>query len=157
MDEVREHIKDWIRKVSDHRPELGGFSICPYALNAKFDIIQVKTNSIDDISPIEGRDIVFFVLSDDLTLDQIQNLVKECNEKYENWEFFEDCASYDTFIGGIQTNNQKYNLILAQPREKLKNLRLKLAKTDYYKNWDDEYLKEILQEDYEVIKSIITG
>jgi len=154
MDEIEQHIKDWIRKVSEHRPELGGFSICPYALNAKFKIIVCEE---DDIMPVDGHDIVFFVLPDNLTLSEVQNIVERCNQKYKNWEFFEDCASYDTFIGNIQTNNGKYNLILAQPREKLKNLRLKLAKTDYYKHWDDDYLKEILQEDYDIIKTMITG
>ena len=99
----------------------------------------------------------FFVLPDRLSLSEILSIVNECNEKYQEWEFFEDCASYNTYINEIQTNNQKYNLILAQPRKKLKELRMRLARTDYYKYWDDEYLKEILQEDYDTIKDIITG
>lgn len=155
MDEIENHIKDWIRKVSKHRPELGGFSICPYALNSKFNINIC--NDVNDIKPIDGCDIVFFVLPDRLSLSEILSIVNECNEKYQEWEFFEDCASYNTYINEIQTNNQKYNLILAQPRKKLKELRMRLARTDYYKYWDDEYLKEILQEDYDTIKDIITG
>lgn len=157
IEEIEQFLKDWIKKVSDHRPELGGFSICPYALNAKFHIVLCLKYNFDDIVPVDGCDIVFFVLSDDMSLYEIQNLVQHCNKKYPEWEFFEDCAEYDTYIGNIQTNNGKYNLILAQPREKLKNLRLKLAKTDYYKHWDDEYLKEILQDDYNTIKNMITG
>jgi hypothetical protein len=157
MEEVEKFLKDWIKKVSDHRPELGGFSICPYALNSKFNIVLCQENNLDDIVPIDGCDIVFFVLSDNLSLHEIQNIVEECNKKYPEWEFFEDCAKYDTFIANVKTNNGKYNLILSQPREKLKNLRLKLAKTDYYKHWDDEYLKEILQDDYNTIKNMITG
>lgn len=157
MSEVETHIKEWIRKVSEFRPELGGFSICPYALHAKFTIISIENDKIDDITLPDGCDIVFFVLSDNLSLEDVQETVEKCNKKYPEWEFFEDCASYDTFVGGIQSNNGKYNLILAQPREKLRNLRLKLAKTDYYKHWTDEYLKEILQDDYNVIKNMITG
>jgi hypothetical protein len=71
---------------------------------------------------------------------------------YKHWDFFEDCGSYETFISGVQTNNGRYNLILAQPKEKLKEFRKKLAQTDYYSYWSDEYLKEILGEDYEIVK-----
>lgn len=149
MDEIEQHIKTWIRQVSEHRPELGGFAICPYALNAKFKIIICEE---DGIVPVDGHDIVFFVLPDHLDLDAIQIIVENCNEKYKEWEFFEDCASYDTFVGGIKTNNGKYNLILAQPRAKLRMLREKLAKTGYYGHWDDDYLKEILKDDYDIIK-----
>lgn len=157
LEEIEEFLKDWIKKVSDHRPELGGFSICPYALNAKFNIVLCENNNLDDIVPIDGCDIVFFVLSDDLSLSEVQDIVEKCNQNHSEWEFFEDCAKYDNYIGNIKTNNGKYNLILSQPREKLKKLRLNLAKTDYYKHWDDNYLKKILQDDYDIIKSMITG
>jgi hypothetical protein len=60
---------------------------------------------------------------------------------------------YDTFIQGIKTNNGKYNLILSQPTEKLRHFREKLAKTEYYNLWDEEYLKEILENDYDIIKN----
>jgi len=69
------------------------------------------------------------------------------------WDFFEDCASYNTFINGVQTNNGKYNLILGQPKEKLKKFREQLAKTTYYTHWDKEYLKEILGNDYDELIS----
>jgi len=75
------------------------------------------------------------------------------NLNNKNWKFFEDCGSYNTFINGIKTNNGKYNLILAQPTEKLRQFREKLAKTSYYDAWNDEYLKEILEDDYKLIKS----
>ena len=77
--------------------------------------------------------------------------MKFYNKKYESWKFFEDCATYDTYINGIKTNNGKYNLILAQPNEKLRKFREKLAKTEYYSLWDTEYLKEILEDDYDLI------
>ena len=45
-----------------------------------------------------------------------------------------------------------FRSILAQPTEKLRQFREKLAKTSYYDLWDEEYLKEILEDDYNVIK-----
>jgi hypothetical protein len=42
---------------------------------------------------------------------------------------------------------------LAQPNEKLKIFREKLAQTEYYDHWDDAYLQEILGDDYEMVKN----
>lgn len=146
----KDYILNWIKDISEVRPELGGFAICPYAKSAVYDIIE---SDVEVLCPVEGYDVIIFVVSDDLGLIEIQNWVEFYNQKYKNWKFFEDCASYDTFINGIKTNNGKYNLILAQPKEKLQKFREKLAKTEYYSYWDKEYLKEILEEDYELIDS----
>jgi hypothetical protein len=82
----------------------------------------------------------------------VQKWVEYHNDLCSDYLFFEDCASYDTYIGGIQSNNGKYNLILAQPREKLRKFREKLAKTPYYTHWSDEYLREILGDDYDLVQ-----
>ena len=144
----KEYILQWIHKISEIRPELGGFAVCPYAKSASYEIIDTH---VREIRPFGSYDVIIFVVEDDLGLDVIQKWVKFYNDTYPSWKFFEDCASYDTFIRGIQTNNGKYNLILAQPTEKLRFFREKLAKTDYYSYWDDEYLREILEDDYDGI------
>ncbi len=140
----KEDILKWIEDVSQLRPELGGFSICPFAKQAKFEIIECNAS---DIKPIPGYQVVIYIIEDDLTLEKVQSWVQIYNEEYKEWKFFEDCASYDTHINGIQTNNGKYNLILAQPKEKLRKFREILAKTNYYNYWSNDYLKEILEED----------
>jgi hypothetical protein len=150
MSSVRSDIIQWIKSVSECRPELGGFSICPYASKSKFEIIECKAK---DIKPIDGYDVIIFVVEDHFSLDEVQKWVEHHNKKWENWLFFEDCKDYDTFISEIKTNNSKYNLILGQPREKLRKFREKLAKTDYYNHWDKEYLEEILGEDINLLNS----
>lgn len=149
MNEREAYIRTWIKEVSKIRPELSNFAICPFASKAKFTIVECN---IDDIKPLKGYDVVIFIVEDHLSLDNINYYVKKYNELHKTWDFFEDCGSYDTFIGGIQTNNGKYNLILAQPKEKLKKFRRQLAKTEYYNHWDNDYLKEILGDDYEMVK-----
>jgi hypothetical protein len=144
----KEYILNWIQEVSKMRPELGGFAVCPYAKSASYEIIDIDAK---EIRPVDGYDVIIFVVEDDLCLEEIQKWVEFYNFKYPLWRFFEDCGSYDTYINGIQTNNGKYNLILAQPIDKLRKFREKLAKTNYYSYWDDEYLKEILEEDYKLI------
>ncbi len=105
-----------------------------------------------EIQVIEGISHHFYC-RDYLDIDAINFWVDYYNLNNKNWKFFEDCGSYNTFINGIKTNNGKYNLILAQPTEKLRQFREKLAKTSYYDAWNDEYLKEILEDDYKLIKS----
>jgi hypothetical protein len=147
--EKEQHVLQWIRKVSEVRPELNGFAICPFAAKSKFKIIEC---SVEDISPIDGYQVIIFIVEDYFNLDTINFWVEYYNTKYKDWKFFEDCGLYDTFINGIQTNNGKYNLILAQPTEKLRKFRENLAKTGYYDLWDDEYLREILEDDYDIIE-----
>ena len=143
-------ILNWIKEVSKIRPELNGFSVCPFAANSKFKIVEC---SVEDIVLIEEYQVIIYIVEDYFNLDSIRFWVDFYNSKYNGWKFFEDCGSYDTFIKGIQTNNGKYNLILAQPTEKLRKFREKLAKTSYYDLWVDDYLKEILEDDYDIIET----
>ena len=143
------HVLQWIRKVSEVRPELNGFAICPFASKAKFKIVEC---SAEDIHVIDGYQVIIFIIEDYFNLDTVNFWVEYYNSKYQDWKFFEDCGQYDTFINGVQTNNGKYNLILGQPTEKLRRFRENLAKTSYYDLWDEEYLKEILEDDYDIIE-----
>ena len=140
---VVEHIEKWIQQVSQAHPELGGFSICPFAKKAKYKIVFCSVNSIQ---PEEPYDVIIYVI-DEEKLEEIQKWVEILNQKHPNWLFFEDCASYDTYINKIQTNNGKYNLILGQPKEKLRKFRDILKKTDYYSYWSQEYYDEIMSSD----------
>lgn len=145
---IQSDIEKWIEKVSQIRPDLGGFAVCPFAKQARYKIVEEK---IDNLVPENGYDVIIFVVDSSLTLEIIEKWCKIYNDRYSEWKFFEDCASYDTFIQGVQTNNGKYNLILAQPKEKLRKYREILSKTNYYDYWNNEYLQEILEEDYKLI------
>ena len=72
MIEIEEHIKDWIVKISEVRPDdYGNFSICniPYSSTASYKVVEAP---IDDIMPIKGCDVVIFVVEDYLDADAIQ-------------------------------------------------------------------------------------
>lgn len=147
MREVEAHIGEWIEKISIIHPKLGNFSVCPYASAAKYTIIECN---VEDIVPVKGYDVVFYVVEDYLDLTSIQYWVNFYNNLFNEYVFLEDCATYDTFLSGIQTNNGKYNLILMQNREKLRKHRHILRNLGYYENWDDDMLREILADDYEI-------
>jgi len=103
----KEFILEWIHKISKARSELGGFAVCPYAKSSSYEIIDTDVRSI---RPVDGYDVIIFIIEDDLDLEEIQKWVEFYNNTYPSWKFFEDCKSYDTYINGIQTNNRKYNL-----------------------------------------------
>lgn len=155
MTEKEAYIHEWVREVSAPRDQLGGFAVCPYASGSKTLIVETP---IDDIVPEPGHDVIVFIVEDFWRPDQVMNWVKIYNEKFTYYKFFEDLSSRPTFINGIQTNNQKFNLILCQSKKKLSSIRKKLAKTDYYTFWTEQYLEEILGEDVEILeKDDISG
>lgn len=138
------HIQKWIENISILHPEIGGFSICPYAKGSKYKILK---ESIENLKPEDGYDAIIFGVDNSLSIDDILSWIAIYNSKYSDWKFFEDHRSYNTYINGVQTNNGKYNLIIAQPKEKLKKFRQILSKTNYYNYWSKDYLNEILEED----------
>ena len=150
MKKSEEYIKEWIAKISEVRPELGNFAVCPYSHSATYKIIEVP---IDDIIPIDGCDIVIFVVEDYLDVNAIQMWCEIYNTIYPELVFLEDCANYHTFLNGVQTNNGKYNLILCQSKAKLHEKREILAKTRYYAHWNDAMMQEILGNDYTTVKN----
>jgi len=104
---------------------LNGFAICPFAARSKYKVVECPASAIE---VVEGLEVIIYVIEDHFNLEEVQKWVEICNSKYQDWKFFEDCGAYDTFIKGIQTNNGKYNLILGQPKQKLRKFREILAK-----------------------------
>ena len=147
---VEADIQEWIARISEVRPELEGFAVCPFASKAKTLNVECQA---EDIMPVSGYDVVFYVVEDYLDLTSIQFWVEFYNKKFPDYIFLEDCATYNTYINGIQSNNGKYNLILMQNKKDLQKNREKLAKTGYYHHWNDAYLREILGDDYEMVKN----
>ena len=143
------HILNWIHNLSKIRPELGNFAVCPYASTANFIILEEKLRKV---TPRAGWDVVIYVVEDDHDQDFLYAMVDDYNRTYSKYKFIADHRKSQTKINGVPTSNGKYNLVLCQPREELTEARKKLAKTDYYKYWDKNYLEDVLEEDYKVVE-----
>ena len=139
------HILNWIQELSKIRPELGNFAVCPYASKAKFIILEEKLRKVVPRPPWE---VVIYAVEDDHDEDFLYAMVDDYNRTYKEYKFIADHRKSKTKINGVPTSNGKYNLVLCQPRKDLTEAREKLAKTDYYKYWDKDYLKEVLEEDH---------
>lgn len=142
-------IYNWVKAIGTPKKELGGNSICPFAkLARRFKILQCGPNII----PPQDRDfdVLIYSLPESTTVSDINLLCVDLNEKYPDLIFLPDHKDRDTYINQVQTNNGKHNIILCQPKQKLKDARIALKKTNYYTYWDKDYLKEILGEDYDM-------
>ena len=148
-DEKSKHILHWIQEISKIRQELGNFAICPYASGANFCVQEQK---LSQIVPNSDFDVIINIVEDDIDSNFLYDAVDDYNRNYPDYKFIADHGKTSTYIQGIQTNNGKYNLVLCQPRQELTEARKKLAKTNYYDYWDKNYLKEVLEEDYGIIK-----
>ena len=149
MTEKEVYLNDWIEELSTPRDELGGAPVCPYASTSKTSIVETP---IDDIVPESGYDVIIFIVEDFWKPHQLLRWVEHYNQKYPYYKFYDDSALSETFINGIRTNNQKFNLILCQSKKKLNAMRKKLAETDYYSYWSKEYLEEVLGEDIKIVE-----
>ena len=148
MDDKTRYILHWIGQLSKIRPELGNFAICPYASKANFAIVDEK---LSQIMPNDEFDVIIYVVEDDIDANFLYDAVDDYNRNYPDYKFIADHGKTKTYIQGIQTNNGKYNLVLCQSRNELTEARKKLAKTNYYDYWDENYLEEVLEDDYGVI------
>ena len=145
-------LEEWIQRIKTSHPDLKEHSICPFAKANTYKIVKCL---IDDIKPLnEDFGVVIFVVEDDLDLEYGRQKIEELNQIYPKYKFFDDFRDEPSFINGVQTNNGLYNLVLYQNSEFLTKMRQILAKTNYYDLWDDEYLRKILENDYEMIQSI---
>ena len=139
-------LTQWIDALGVPQEKLGGHSVCPFAkLASRFTMVRVE----GEIIPPEDRnfDIIIYLLPD-ISFESMNELCADLNTRYSDLIFLPDHKDRNTFINGVQTNNGKHNILLCQPKQKLKDARAALRKTNYYTYWSKDYLREILGEDY---------
>jgi hypothetical protein len=134
-------ITDWIERLAKPREELGGMSVCPFAKNSDYSIIETDGSDINP--PPWDFELIIYKLPDEYSIDELAELATEYNDIFPDMIFLPDHKDRETFINGVATNNGKYNLILCQWRDNLNKARSKLEHTKYYSFWDQTYLEEI--------------
>lgn len=135
-------IKEWINRITQPMPELGNFSVCPYAKGAEYELLETDGSDIDP--PPWDFELIIYKLPIHYSTDEVVAIAEEYNKIFPDLVFLPDPKDRYTEINGVQTNNGEYNLILCQWRDALQNARLKLQKTSYYNYWATDYLQEIL-------------
>ena len=135
-------ITRWIKKVSEVHEKLGNHSMCPFAKNARYHIIQASALDVDPV--LIRKEVCIFIMPDKITKSRLQNYCKKISKKYPEYIFLPDHRKANTKMGGMSTGNGKYNLILAQKRKPLTLARKTLERnTSYYDNLSKKYKKEL--------------
>ena len=135
-------ITRWIKKVSEVHEKLGNHSMCPFAKNARYHIIQASALDVDPV--LIRKEVCIFIMPDKITKSRLQNYCKKISKKYPEYIFLPDHKKANTKMGGMSTGNGIYNLILAQKRKSLTMARQSLQKnTSYYDNLSKKYKKEL--------------
>jgi len=139
---IEQDISAWIDSISKPRSELSGLAVCPFAKKAKYKIIELSDEEINpDFSTVE---VILYIVDSSYSFEQVEQLSIKYNKQFPNLVFLPDSKHRHSHINGVQSNNDKYNLMLCQERSGLQIGRDKLSKTAYYTHWDENYLKEIL-------------
>ena len=146
MNEMHD-LKEWISAIAVPQDNLGGMAICPFAsLAGRFTMDRVEGELIPPTNL--DFDVHIYLLPDSMSCQSMIEMCDNLNADYGSLIFLPDHKDRNTFINGVQTNNGRHNIILCQPKEKLRLARKALMKTKYYTYWSEDYLREIFGEDY---------
>lgn len=152
--EFETYMRDWIlNDLSEPVAILNNFSKCPYAKTA---YLENKVKFYEIVSTIDihnviinwknDTDVAVIRLPDDVTGNDIVNLVDELNELYtiDDFVFLDDHTDNEERMHDVVFNNGKYNVLFLQRKSKLDLATKKLEKLGYYENWTKEYYNEVV-------------
>ena len=85
-------ITQWIKKVSVVHEKLGNKSLCPFAKNAKFQIIQVSALDVDPV--LIKKEVCIFVVPDNITKSKLEKYCKKASQQFAEYIFLPDHMFY---------------------------------------------------------------
>ena len=68
------YILRWIKQISEIRPELGNFAVCPYASQAKYIILDEELRKV---RPRMGWEVVIYAVEDEHDTDFLYAMVDD--------------------------------------------------------------------------------
>lgn len=148
-------ILKWIQSLTESRPELLNFPICPYAKQAyisqkyqikktNFDLIEQCINESD----LAKYQVIILYLEEyqQFEVGELSEKTAILNAKYNKKDIvILDNEPRRIFkLNGVLTPFQGCYLWVLQHLSDLNEKSKQLAKTDYYKNWTQEQLDEVV-------------
>jgi len=134
-------ITHWLEKITIKNANLGGHKICPFAKMPR--IVAVKKLSVDNFDSLTPELTIYMeteIFSSHQELEDLCRILKKINPEFV---FLPDHPHKSNYINCEETGNGMLPCIIVQTVRELTEARSALEKTDYYKYWDKEYLKEI--------------
>ncbi len=157
MLEHEQSIHNWIRDfVSKSNPQLNGHSPCPYAAQAlkekRVDILLGSTPERDGLlltsKDFEHLDVKVFCYNasmfDAVDFSERIYLINQAVAD-KDVLVLDDHPNTLEVVNGVKMNHGTYALMFAQSLSRLDKAAEMLARRGYYKNWPEEYLKDLFQ------------
>ena len=153
--ESKDFLEKWILEfLSQPQKILNDMPPCPFAKKAylenKVKIIEV-TDYVNEITDHlntwdDTFEVMIFVCPSGIDAINFLKEVELLNTKFmpNNLVLLEDHIEVEERIHDLVFNNGKYNLVLAQRKDKLNEASDKLHKTSYYKNWSNDYYEQVV-------------
>jgi uncharacterized protein (DUF1778 family) len=152
-------IKTWIlEKLSVSLPNFNNMPACPFAKQALLDekILILELESKNEFLPTmnhysfnwpENIEVIVLGCNPSLiTADELTAATEQANSTFlkDQYLALEDHPYSLEYVTDYCVNEGNWALILLQSKEKIEKARKILEKKGYYKNWDDEYYKEVV-------------
>ena len=134
-------ILEWLKQVRKPRKELGGKSICPFAVVPEIVVVDGLNESC--FENLSDKITIYVERTINSTFEELDAVAQKLNKLFPTHIFLPDHPHKKNYIQGIETGNGHLPLIIAQTRKELTEARNKISKTDYYDYWDKDYLTEI--------------
>jgi len=157
MVDVRTKISDWVNNtLSKPNPVFNNLPACPYAKQAWIENkveVFAYSNWIDAYSKLismdyefDQKDVYIFAFpADNITPEQLTNTLDKLTSSWQkDWiVVLEDHPDELEQVQGFNLNFGEQCLLLVQARNKLAQARTDLEEKGYYKNWTEQYRKEV--------------
>lgn len=157
---MESNIRDWIvERLSVSLPNFNNMPACPFAKQALIDqkikIVSVLdkqefVNIMEQHATAWPANIEVLVIGCDPTLitsDELSDVVETSNATFlkdHGLLALEDHPDEPEYAAGYHVNEGNWALVLLQSKEKIVSARKILDRRGYYKNWDQEYYKEVV-------------
>jgi len=145
---VNNMIEKWILEtLSKPNKIFNNLPPCPFAKKSWLDgRVKIIFDTNVDFTPILRDEYDLFIFSPtDLSEDSFEHVVVKLREELgDEYVVLDDHPNHSEEVDGFSLNFG-YPLIFIQARKKLNEAREELKRMGYYKNWDEEYYKEVTE------------
>jgi len=160
-------IEQWIiERLSVELEEFNNLPACPFAKEAwvrgRVQCVHLQANKFPRLTiseyfraelenfsyhwPKNKEVIVLGTEPENILIEQLSAVTQDANDTFlkdRGYLALEDHPTDIERVAGYIVNQGTYALILLQPKQKILDARKILQKKNYYKNWDEEYLKSV--------------
>ena len=156
--ELQEKIDQWIEtRLEVTRPELNGWSPCPYARASRLkqtyrveagQDIHSDLQSVADTGMGDSEVVIFAYPPEQYTAEELFQTVDQANQQYLlelDLIALDDHPEHKETVNGVCFNQGEFALALVQCLSDLNSRAKQMAQKGFYQEWPEEYLQDVFR------------